>query len=102
MKQDLATSIEQAIVDVLVAKTIKATKQFKVNQIILGGGVAANQRLVRNLQFTIDNLQLKIKLHVPPANLCTDNAAMIATAAFFIKPIKNPLKLQADPGLALK
>ena len=98
-KQNLAASIEVAIIDCLVEKTIRAVQEYKVEQIIVAGGVAANKALVDRLQATVDSLG--IKLFAPPANLCTDNAAMIASAAFFLKPIINPSKLQADPNLSL-
>lgn len=105
-KANLAASIQAAIVEVLVQKTIRAAKKHKVNQIMIAGGVAANQALVNRLQVTVNRLQ--IKLHVPPPELCTDNGAMIAAAAFFLpagrqgqNPIKNPLKLQANPNLSL-
>ena len=98
---DLAAAIEQAIVDVLVAKTIKATQKYKVNQIMVAGGVAANQSLVSNLKFKISNLKLKAQLFVPPPHLCTDNAAMIAAAGFFQKETVDTLSLQADPNLSL-
>lgn len=97
---DLASSIEAAIVDVLVDKTIKAAKLHKVKDIIIAGGVAANQKLINDLRLTIKDL--KVKLHVPPPAFCTDNAAMIASAAFFQKPVENPLSVQADPSLALQ
>lgn len=100
-KANLAAAIEQAIVDVLVAKTIKAAKVHNIDQIMIAGGVAANQKLVSELKLKIKNLKLKIKVAVPPPSLCTDNGAMIAVAAFFTKPIKNPLILQANPNLAL-
>jgi len=98
-KQNLAASIEQAIIDVLVNKTIKATNKYGVKEIIIAGGVAANQKLTSVLRNKCS--KLNIKLHIPPANLCTDNGAMIASSAFFQKPIKNPLSLQADPNLSL-
>ena len=107
-RADLAASIEAAIIDVLVEKTIRAAKKYKIEQIMIAGGVAANQKLSSNLQRLITHNSLPITLHIPPPYLCTDNAAMIASAAFFlprhpagVKPTKNPLSLQADPNLAL-
>ncbi len=97
----LCASIEQAIIDPLISKTIQAAKRFNINQIIMAGGVAANQKLrvelEKNCQLSINNYQLSI----PPPYLCTDNAAMIASAAFFTDKTIDPLKLQADPNLSL-
>lgn len=107
-KQNLAASIEQAIIDSLVVKVIKAAQIYKVEQIMVAGGVAANQKLVSELQKSINYLPHAIRIFVPPPYLCTDNAAMIASAAFFLprwqagqNPIKNLLDLQADPSLSL-
>ncbi len=99
--KNLAASIEAAIVDVLVTKTIKAAQKYKVKQIMVAGGVAANQKLTSELKLKIKNLKLEINLHIPPPALCTDNAAMIATTAFFNYQPINPLILQADPNLSL-
>ncbi|MBI2196173.1 tRNA (adenosine(37)-N6)-threonylcarbamoyltransferase complex transferase subunit TsaD [Candidatus Daviesbacteria bacterium] len=110
VKCDLAAAIEQAIVDVLVAKTIQAVQKYKIKQIIVAGGVAANQKLVSEFKKTINDKQslqsddlkrLTINLRIPSANLCTDNAAMIATAAIFNYNPVNPLTFQADPNLSL-
>ncbi|MDD5415471.1 MAG: tRNA (adenosine(37)-N6)-threonylcarbamoyltransferase complex transferase subunit TsaD [Candidatus Daviesbacteria bacterium] len=96
---NFCASIEAAIVDVLVAKTIKAVQTYKVNQIMIAGGVAANQKLVSELAIRCQSSA--IRLSVPPPELCTDNAAMIAAAVFYnFHPI-NPLKLQANPNLSL-
>lgn len=98
---DLAASIEAAIVEVLVEKTVKAAQMYKVDQIMIAGGVAANQKLKESLESRIKSQELNIKLHVPEANLCTDNAAMIAAAAFFNYHPIDPLKLQVNPNLSL-
>ena len=86
----------------LVEKTVTAVQKYKVEQVMIAGGVAANQKLVRKLQDTITKLQTKIKLHVPPPSLCTDNGAMIAATAFFTNPTKDPLKIEANPNLSLE
>ncbi|MBI2600139.1 tRNA (adenosine(37)-N6)-threonylcarbamoyltransferase complex transferase subunit TsaD [Candidatus Daviesbacteria bacterium] len=98
-KADLAASIEAAIIETLVEKTIRATQLHKVDQIMIAGGVAANQQLVRTLK--VKSEKLKVKLHIPPPYLCTDNGAMIAAAAFFQKEITDSFSLQADPNLGL-
>lgn len=100
-RANLAAAIEAAIVEVLITKTLSAIQTYQVNQIILAGGVAANQKLRQQFKLILKSCQLKINFSVPPLNLCTDNAAMIATCAFYnFKPI-NPLLLQANPNLSL-
>lgn len=101
LQSDLAASIQQAIIDCLVIKTINAAKKYGVKQLIVAGGVAANRKLVSDLQLSIANFQLPVKLFVPPPALCTDNAAMIASAAFFNHQTINLLDLQANPNLSL-
>ncbi len=96
---DLCASLEEAIVSVLVSKTMKAAKKYKVRSILVGGGVAANQKLRDRLQSSINKDQSLIKLFVPPRNLCTDNGAMIASAAFFTGKQTNWQKVNADPSL---
>ncbi len=96
---NLCASIEQAIIDSLVKKAIAAVKEHSVGQLIVAGGVAANQKLAQTLKQECDNLG--VKLSIPPAILCTDNAAMIASAAFFHNTPVKPLELQANPNLSL-
>ena len=95
-KTNLAASIEETIVISLVDKVMLALKSYPVKDIMIAGGVAANQRLVSELNVKCQ--MSNVKLFVPPSELCTDNGAMIAAAAFFQKPIKDPLSLQADPN----
>lgn len=96
---DLCASVQQAIVDVLVSKTVQAVKEFKARSLLLGGGVAANKQLAKafknNSQLSILNSQFS----VPPPNLCTDNAAMIAAAGFYNDQQVLWKEVTADPEL---
>src|SRR5262249_19897592 len=76
---DLCASIQAAIVDVLVAKTIRAAKRLRVNCVTASGGVTCNSALRRQLADTCS--RERIKLRLADKNLCTDNAAMIGILA---------------------
>ena len=90
-----AAEIQEAIVDVLVEKTLKAARQYKPKSLLLGGGVAANFRLREKFEFKIKNSKLKIDFRVPDPKLCTDNAAVIASCAFFNN---HPIPWQSVSG----
>ena len=94
---DLCASLQEAIVDTLVSKAVKAARMHHVEQIILSGGVAANLRLREKLQVAFHGT-----VFAPPPSLCTDNAVMIAASGFFSKSLTNPLDLEADPNLSLQ
>ncbi|MEK7605171.1 MAG: tRNA (adenosine(37)-N6)-threonylcarbamoyltransferase complex transferase subunit TsaD [Patescibacteria group bacterium] len=96
---NLCASVEQAIVDVLVRKTVKAAGKYNVKSILLGGGVAANAKLQTTLKEATSDLRLPTNLFVPRKDLCTDNGAMIASAAFFAKPALSWKDVDADPEL---
>jgi N6-L-threonylcarbamoyladenine synthase len=74
--RDLAASYQEAIVDVLVEKTLRAAAMTSTSRIVVCGGVAANSRL--RDRFSNDAARAGIAFFVPPPILCTDNAAMIA------------------------
>ena len=76
--EDIAASFQEAVVDVLVAKTMRAAKQRGVSVVSVTGGVSANRRL-REV-FTNTCNREDIKVYFPALSLCTDNAAMIAAA----------------------
>ena len=82
-----------------MAKTLRAAQNFKVKNILLAGGVVANKKLREKFQFQISNFKFQIKLCVPPPSLCTDNAAYIASAAFFNYHPVPWQKVDADPSL---
>lgn len=96
---DISYSVQKAIIDVIIKKTIKAAKENSAKSILLGGGVAANGKLKSELHKSIEKFLPNTKLFVPDKKLCTDNAAMIATAAFFNYHIQNWRKVEANPSL---
>ncbi len=75
---DVAASFQEALVDVLVEKTARAAKKYDVTEVFIAGGVSANSRLRALMKQETD-----LPVRYPPLNLCTDNAAMIATAAYY-------------------
>lgn len=77
---ELAAAYQEAIVDVLVEKTARAAQQERARSVLLSGGVAANALLRRRMESRVK--ALGIPLHIPPLEYCTDNAAMIAGAAY--------------------
>ncbi len=80
---DLCVSFQQAAVDVLVFKTIKAAKECKVKSVMLAGGVAANKLLRRTLRDRLKKELPNTLYLAPDISFCTDNAAMIASAGYF-------------------
>lgn len=77
VKEDLCASFQEAVLDVLIAKTKKALAQYPVDSLVVAGGVAANQGLRERLFEEIKGT----KIIIPPLRLCGDNAGMIALAA---------------------
>ncbi len=96
---DLARATQDAIVDVVVQKTLKAAEEYNVSSIVLSGGVAANQTLKETFEEQIAKNQLPFAFYVPAKNLCTDNGAMIAAAAFYNPQQKNWDQITANPEL---
>jgi N6-L-threonylcarbamoyladenine synthase len=93
-RADLALEIEEAIVEILVTKTLSAAKTHSLGQILLGGGVSANQKLREKMTQAFSG-----KVILPEPKFSTDNGAMIASAAFFNQQ-KVPLeKVQPDTSL---
>ncbi|MDD3101572.1 MAG: tRNA (adenosine(37)-N6)-threonylcarbamoyltransferase complex transferase subunit TsaD [Patescibacteria group bacterium] len=109
--QAVCAEAQQSIIDVLIKKTLNAGQKFKVKSIVLCGGVASNNELRKQFEEKIKNLTTKIDFHVPERKLCTDNAVMIATAAYLqyknmqsgqIKKLtKNFQAIKVNPNLEI-
>ena len=104
-KAAIAYEFQQAVVDVLIKKTANALRKYRVESLVVGGGVAANQALRHALGALIKNSFPKISSHISPLWLCGDNAAMIAVAGYFRFKVKkfskNPEAIKADGNLKL-
>lgn len=102
-QQNICAGFQDAAVDVLITKTLRAAEQYRAKSISLSGGVAANKALrqMLNVKCQVSG----INFFVPPQNLCTDNAEMVGLAAAFMlhngfRP-KNYKFIKADPNLTL-
>lgn len=95
---DVAASFQAAVVDVLVEKTFAAAERFGAQHIVVAGGVSANRPLRKAM-----TSQKRYQVHIPPLKLCTDNAAMIATAGYFrfINGFKDELDIDVLPNWPL-
>jgi N6-L-threonylcarbamoyladenine synthase len=92
---DLAASYQRAIVEALIARTREALEREGLERLAIGGGVAANSELRAAVE------ALGVPVWVPPTELCTDNAAMIAGAARFLEPLPYPEYLPLDAAARL-
>ncbi len=94
----LAYEIQEAITDVLVAKTKKAAEKYQIKSILLAGGVTANPRLREKMTKAL----LGYDLFIPQVQLCTDNATFVAACAFFNFHPVSFSKIQADSSLEIE
>ena len=111
MKEKIAREFEDAVVEVLVHKTIKAIKEYKIQTLIVGGGVSANKYLQEVMTEKIKELKqskvlpYSVKVHFPTNKLTGDNALMIAIASYFgiknKKIVKNINSIKAQGNLSL-
>ena len=95
---DIAASFQEAVVDVLVEKTRRAAEEYRAREVLLAGGVAANQRLRQRM---LERVPLPVNF--PPLSLCTDNAAMIAAAGYYrwLRGERDGWELDVDSSLKL-
>lgn len=100
-RADVAASFQQAVVDVLVARTLAAANERNCDKIALAGGVACNSAI--RAGFAAATADKNIKLYYPEPILCTDNAVMIGSAAYYeyLKGVTADTSLNAVPSLTL-
>ena len=99
-KADLCMSFEKTVTEMLIENTIEAVRQTEIKIVVLGGGVSANS-YIRSEFLKLE--EQGIKIYTPDIKLCTDNAAMIASAGYynFIAGKRHELDLNAIPNLTL-
>lgn len=100
--ENLATSFQNRVTEILAKKTMKALKEYKVNNLIVAGGVSANKGLRETLEkLCVEN---NINLTFPPMKYCTDNAAMIGVAGYFAYKMGKTadLDINAKASIPLK
>ncbi|HSW91253.1 MAG TPA: tRNA (adenosine(37)-N6)-threonylcarbamoyltransferase complex transferase subunit TsaD [Candidatus Saccharimonadales bacterium] len=98
-RADFAASFQRVAVETLVDKAEKAFHDFSPKSVVIAGGVAANQELRREL-----SARIPIHIDYAPMNLCTDNAAMIATLGYYYAqkmPAADPFELEVIPSLSM-
>ena len=102
IKEDLACSFQNIVIETLTKKTMKAIKEYKVKNLILAGGVAANKGIRDKFQKLCE--ENKINYTFPSIKYATDNAAMIASSGYYayLEGIKADLTLNATSTLILK
>ena len=101
--ENVATSFQASVVEVLVEKSKRALQEYPVKQFVLAGGVAANRGLRTGLQEMMQSLYPTVTFSIPPMNLCGDNAAMIGAAAYskWLEQDFAAMDVNAMPGLEL-
>ncbi|MFZ5559604.1 MAG: tRNA (adenosine(37)-N6)-threonylcarbamoyltransferase complex transferase subunit TsaD [Patescibacteria group bacterium] len=99
----ICAEVQQAIIDVLIEKTLRAAKEYKAKTVILSGGVAANSELRRQFELKIKSEELKTNFLIPKLKLCTDNGAMIAITGYLNRKqmTKKYDKIRANANLRI-
>ena len=95
---NIAAAFQESVVEALEGKTVEAAEEFEVRQVLLAGGVAANSRLRQVMSQSLKGIPLRY----PPKRWCTDNAAMVAAAAYYQQgEVRVGWDLDVYPGLRL-
>lgn len=99
---EIAAEVQEAIVNSLVSKCVKAILKYEPKSFLLAGGVAANSRLREKFESELTSKDIKVAFHVPEPKLCTDNATYIASCAYFNQSKRDLLEIEANPQLTIQ
>jgi len=94
----LAWEFSEAVVGILIKKTMRAVEMYKPKSVLLAGGVAANKQLREGLRLVVENTG--VKFFCPELKYCGDNAAMVGAAAIISPREIKPMELKPDPSVA--
>lgn len=99
--EDIAASFQKKVVEILVDKVIIALDEYEVKQVLLAGGVSANKELRETIVNRVGKKNKDVEVVIPPLWCCTDNAAMLAMAAYYSDEEVSSLDMGVYPSLAL-
>lgn len=99
--EDIACSFQKKVIEILTDKVLLALKEYKVNQVLVAGGVSANKELRETIVNRVKEKHKNVDVVIPPMWCCTDNAAMLAMAAYYSDEEISDLSMSVDPSLSL-
>lgn len=99
--EDIACSFQKKVIEILTDKVMLALDEYKVNQVLVAGGVSANRELRETIRNRVTSKYKNVEVVIPPMWCCTDNAAMLAMAAYYSNDEVSSLDMGVDPSLNL-
>lgn len=99
--EDVACSFQKKVIEILTDKVMMALEEYDVKQVLVAGGVSANKELRKTIVERVNGKYSNIEVVIPPFWCCTDNAAMLAMAAYYSDEDVSDLDMGVDPSLGL-
>ena len=99
--EDIACSFQKKVIEILTDKVMLALEEYPVKQVLVAGGVSANKELRKTIVERVNNKYKGVEVVIPPMWCCTDNAAMLAMAAYYSDESISDLDMGVDPSLSL-
>ena len=99
--EDIACSFQKKVIEILTDKVLLALEEYPVKQVLVAGGVSANKELREVIVKRVNDKYKNVEVVIPPMWCCTDNAAMLAMAAYYSDEDLSDLSMGVDPSLSL-